>query len=100
LRRPRRIEFDHDFKVADAKPRAVTVFDDRISNVTWSYNSEHRTGANIADQDWTGQYFEGNNFYVYIHGKDDPPGDWWLSDSRVDKLRGKGGVMVNCHFDS
>lgn len=99
--RPQDYSFADEVTITDAKPRAVTVFDDQVSNVTWSYNSERRIGANIGSSSpWTGQYFEGNNFYVYIHGRDDPPGDWWLSDSRVDKLSGKGGVLVNCHFDS
>ncbi|EQL02347.1 Peptidase family M28 family [Ophiocordyceps sinensis CO18] len=77
---------------SDAKAPKVTVFDDRLANVT--YTSK---GA----QYWMGQYFEGSNFYLYIHGKDDPQGDWWAPDQGPLKAsRRTGGVLVNCHFDS
>jgi hypothetical protein len=46
-------------------------------------------------------YFEGSNCLVYIRGTDDEDGDWWMS-GRVHGTRviGKGGTMVNAHFDS
>lgn len=83
-----------------SRPRGATLFDDKISNVTWTYNTARPTGTNIAKGTWMGQYFEGNNYYVYIHGKDDPEGEWWRSESAYKKFRGQGGVLVNCHFDS
>ncbi|CAM1502701.1 Fc.00g074770.m01.CDS01 [Cosmosporella sp. VM-42] len=89
-----------DISSSDSRPPGVTLFDDQISNVTWTYDTTRRLGANIGKSAWAGQYFEGNNYYIYIHGKDDPPGDWWQSESRYKKFRGKGGVLVNCHFDS
>lgn len=76
---------------ADTKAPRVTIFDDRMANVT--YTSQ---GA----QYWTGQYFEGSNIYVYIHGKDDPQGDWWAPGQGPTASRRTGGVLVNCHFDS
>ena len=70
----------------------VTIFDDQVSNFTRT-DKRNRWGP-------TGTYFEANNFYVYIRGKEDPAGDWWASESGYDKLRKTGGVLVNCHFDS
>lgn len=84
----------------NSKPRGATLFDDRISNVSWTYNTARRLGSNISKGTWLGQYFEGNNYYVYIHGKNDPEGDWWRDESKYKKFRGEGGVLVNCHFDS
>lgn len=75
----------------DANAPRVTIFDDRVANVT--YTSK---GA----QYWTGQYFEGSNVYLYIHGKEDPQGDWWASEKALPVSRRTGGVLVNCHFDS
>lgn len=83
-----------------AKPPGVTLFDDQISNVTWTYDTTGALSSSIGPSVWSGQYFEGNNFYVYIHGKEDPEGDWWLSESEYKQAHGKGGVLVNCHFDS
>ncbi|KAF5020621.1 hypothetical protein F66182_7352 [Fusarium sp. NRRL 66182] len=89
-----------DDAAVQSKPRGATLFDDKISNVSWTYNTARRTGSNISKARWLGQYFEGNNYYVYIHGTDDPEGDWWRDESKYKKFRGQGGVLVNCHFDS
>lgn len=83
-----------------SRSRGVTLFDDQTSNVTWTYNTARGIGTNIDSGTWMGQYFEGNNYYVYIHGKDDPEGDWWRSESAYKRFHGSGGVLVNCHFDS
>ncbi|EWG47430.1 hypothetical protein FVEG_07537 [Fusarium verticillioides 7600] len=85
---------------SQGKPRGATLFDDRTSNVSWTYNTARRMGSNISKGTWLGQYFEGNNYYVYIHGKNDPEGEWWRDESKYKKFRGEGGVLVNCHFDS
>lgn len=63
----------------------AVIFDDTVGNVTA-----------------LGNYFEGNNIMVYIRGKDDPEGSWWNDDQtfKTDKIIGKGGVLVNAHFDS
>ncbi|KAJ6441330.1 cyanamide hydratase [Purpureocillium lavendulum] len=73
------------------KPPGATIFDDRVSNVTYTYEGRYS---------WVGQYFEGSNVYVYIHGKEDPEGEWWLTQEGIKASRHTGGVLVNCHFDS
>lgn len=85
----------HDAKAK--RPRGATIFDDRISNVTWTVDSLLRSAKSGA-QTWQGYYFEGDNFYVYIHGQDDPEGEWWKSQNNAQY--NPGGVLVNCHFDS
>ncbi|KAI1330089.1 hypothetical protein F5Y16DRAFT_364046 [Xylariaceae sp. FL0255] len=72
----------------------MVVLEDVVSNITtsdlvWSSAST------------TGTYFEAKNILVYIRGKDDPPGAWW-EDGRYmsDKIIGKGGVLLNAHYDS
>jgi hypothetical protein len=71
----------------------VTLFDDQVSNFT-------RTRDDPKFVRTSGTYFEGNNFYVYIRGTEDPDGPWWATESGPEKLRRAGGVLVNCHFDS
>jgi hypothetical protein len=71
---------------------SVVVFDDRISNFTMV-----REGGFSAS---SATYFEGNNFYIYIRGSEDPEGDWWRTKSSYDKTHRTGGVLVNCHLDS
>ncbi|KAJ5818651.1 hypothetical protein N7474_004242 [Penicillium riverlandense] len=68
----------------DDKPD-VFVFDDLISNLT------------SADRE-TGVYFEGTNILVYIRGWEDRKENWWEVPGRVPA--GKGGVLVNAHYDS
>ncbi|KAK1237358.1 hypothetical protein MKX08_002983 [Trichoderma sp. CBMAI-0020] len=88
----------HDSNMVKAnRPRGATLFDDRTSNVTWTVDSLLRSAKSGA-QTWQGYYFEGDNFYVYIHGQDDPEGEWWKSPN--DAQYNPGGVLVNCHFDS
>lgn len=84
---------EHPVRAAEvsARPRGATLFDDRISNVTMTNPQPNNT---------MGRYFEGNNFYVYIHGSEDPEGDWWASDNVQRVARNGAGVLVNCHFDS
>ncbi|KAH7141243.1 putative zinc metalloprotease [Dactylonectria estremocensis] len=92
-------EIDEVHRRSFARPPGVTLFDDQISSASWTYNKYKRVGANFGKDVRGGQYFEGNNFYVYIHGKDDPEGDWWTKTSKT-QFQGAGGVLVNCHFDS
>lgn len=82
-------ENGHQAGKTAVRSRGATLFDDRISNVTYA----------TRDND-VGQYFEGNNFYVYIHGSDDPEGDWWSSENFRRTAQRGAGVLVNCHFDS
>ncbi|KAM0327662.1 hypothetical protein ACHAQA_005955 [Verticillium albo-atrum] len=75
---------------------AVTVFDDNISNVTWATDigmlGDHTAGV--------GTYFEGTNKLVYIRGTEDEEGEWWRSGKTDVRVIGKGGVLVNAHYDS
>ena len=82
--------------VPRAEESPVIIFDDTISNVTVvqkaaTYNSAKKSG------DSTGAYFEGDNVAVYIRGTEDPAGKWW---TKPVTSYGKGGVLVNAHFDS
>ncbi|KAI1635731.1 hypothetical protein F4809DRAFT_612731 [Biscogniauxia mediterranea] len=71
----------------------VVVIEDMVSNIT-AFDTVW--GAST-----TGTYFEGTNIIVYIRGQDDPPGKWWEHGSRgTDKMVGKGGVLLNAHYDS
>lgn len=69
-------------------PKAVTVFDDKLSNVTFI--------DDFSKQPWT-CYSESTNIIVYIRGKEDPEDDFWDSS---ESYSGPGGVLVNAHFDS
>lgn len=94
-------EIDHhsDSLQSRARQPGATVFDDRISNVTYAAQPLFN-GSFVAASPVVGQYFEGNNFYVYVHGKDDPEGHWWQSETRGQAAQPGAGVLVNCHFDS
>ncbi|KAJ5279094.1 hypothetical protein N7478_004466 [Penicillium angulare] len=70
---------------AEVKTPDVFVFDDLTSNLT-SIDGP------------TGVYFEGNNILVYIRGWEDSQENWWETPGKSPV--GKGGVLVNAHFDS
>lgn len=74
---------------ASSRAPGATIFNDLVSNVTYA-----ERGSTV------GQYFEGSNFYVYIHGSADPAGDWWLSERPQQTVHRGTGVLVNCHLDS
>ncbi|KAJ9142610.1 Peptide hydrolase [Pleurostoma richardsiae] len=67
----------------------AVVFNDLSSNITADY-----AGAFSA-------YFEGTNIIVYIRGSEDEDGEWWKkpASDRQGPI-GKGGVLVNAHYDS
>ena len=76
-------------RIADkAGPKAVTVFEDNISNVTFV--------DDFRKEPWT-CYGESTNVLVYIRGEDDKDGDWWEQGGNYD---GQSGVLVNAHYDS
>lgn len=75
---------DSSHDVSRESSPQVTVFSDTTSNASFSSGS-------------TCVYFEGTNIIVYIRGSEDDPEDWWLS-GKVPK--GKGGVLLNAHYDS
>ncbi|KAL4933689.1 uncharacterized protein BDV17DRAFT_278853 [Aspergillus undulatus] len=61
------------------------VFDDMRSNLTFT-------------RDDLAVYFEGTNILVYIRGEADDIDQWWELPER--RPKGKGGVLVNAHYDS
>lgn len=75
---------------------AATVFIDDISNVTWA-TSVGMLGDRITG---SGTYFEGTNKVVYVRGTEDEDGEWWKSDMTEMRVLGRGGVLVNAHYDS
>lgn len=87
-----------ELQIRAADP-AVTIFNDVVSNYTstalinFAANGR-KTGIST--------YFEGNNIIVYIRGTEDEEGNWWKQPTalRKKKTHGKGGVLVNAHFDS
>ncbi|KKY21309.1 putative peptidase family m28 family [Phaeomoniella chlamydospora] len=70
----------------------VFVFDDLESNVTFSMTSFIGVGEGIS------VYFEGTNIIVYIRGVEDDDSAWW--DKKNGSPSGRGGVLVNAHYDS
>lgn len=73
------------FDDAKEKKPDVFVFDDLVSNLTFIDKS-------------VGVYFEGTNILVYIRGSEDQKENWWETPGRLPA--GKGGVLVNAHYDS
>ncbi|KAI9368893.1 hypothetical protein BJX61DRAFT_536867 [Aspergillus egyptiacus] len=69
----------------DEKAPDVFIFDDTLSNLT-------------VVRDDLAVYFEGTNILVYIRGVDDDPEQWW--ERPKGRPTGKGGVLVNAHYDS
>lgn len=69
----------------DEEKPEVFVFDDMTSNLTFS---DQRSGV----------YFEGTNILVYIRGWEDKKEKWWETPGKSPS--GKGGVLVNAHYDS
>ena len=68
----------------------VVVFSDTISNASFSESGrDDAPGISV--------YFEGTNIIVYIRGSEDDPNDWYAKGK---KPQGKGGVLVNAHYDS
>ena len=68
----------------------VTIFSDNLSNSSFSTNGkDSKPGTSV--------YFEGTNIIVYIRGSQDDARAWW---STGETPKGKGGVLVNAHYDS
>lgn len=78
------------YRPLDEEKPDVFVFEDDRSNLTF-------TGSTITAAS-LGVYFEGTNILVYIRGWDDDPDQWW--DDPNGAPTGKGGVLVNSHYDS
>ncbi|TVY81544.1 Vacuolar membrane protease [Lachnellula suecica] len=88
----------HDELRARSADPAATIFNDLVAN----YTSTALTSIGVSGRRaGISTYFEGNNIIVYVRGTEDEAGDWWNSKShRSGITHGKGGVMVNAHFDS
>jgi hypothetical protein len=76
---------------------AVTVFNDLVANYTTNALISIGQGGRRLG---ISTYFEGNNIIVYIRGTEDEEGEWWHPTASAAETHGKGGVMVNAHFDS
>ncbi|KAI0205361.1 hypothetical protein F4808DRAFT_282056 [Astrocystis sublimbata] len=90
------LELDEIRKRNTANHDDVVILEDVTSNLTSSGSIWYPETRNVA-------YFEGKNIIVYIRGTDDPSGRWWDDGSsgyRADKVIGKGGVLLNAHYDS
>ncbi|KAJ5954489.1 hypothetical protein N7501_008768 [Penicillium viridicatum] len=74
-----------EYRDAKEEKPDVFVFDDLVSNLTFIDKS-------------VGVYFEGTNILVYIRGSEDSKQNWWETPGRLPV--GKGGVLVNAHYDS
>jgi hypothetical protein len=93
-----------DIGIIELRPRVdegplVTIFNDLQSNVTCSgLGSIGSAGQGRLP----GQsvYFEGTNIIVYIRGTEDEEGEWWRSTLNLHRTHGKGGVLLNAHYDS
>lgn len=69
---------------------SVVIFSDTVTNASFAEGGKGGTpGLSV--------YFEGTNIIVYIRGSEDNEGDWLLKGH---KHEGKGGVLVNAHYDS
>lgn len=91
-------EIVHEDLRARTSLSPVTVFNDMLSNYTSTALTKIGASGRRAG---ISTYFEGSNIVVYIPGTEDEKGDWWNPSSmHAAKTHGKGGVMINAHFDS
>ncbi|KAF8863695.1 aminopeptidase-like protein [Acephala macrosclerotiorum] len=76
---------------------AAVIFSDLVAN----YTSTALTSIGVSGRRLgISTYFEGSNIIVYIRGTEDE-GEWWKPvPPYTPRTFGKGGIMVNAHFDS
>ncbi|PBP19295.1 Peptidase family M28 family [Diplocarpon rosae] len=81
-----------------SSPPVAVIFNDIVSN----YTTNALTSIGVSGRRLgISTYFEGSNIIVYIRGTEDEEEDWWKPlPPYTHRLHGKGGVMVNAHFDS
>jgi hypothetical protein len=92
------INLDHDELRARTSPPAAVIFNDLVANYTG--NALTKIGAS-GRRLGISTYFEGSNIIVYIRGTEDEEGEWWKSTAAsTSTVHGKGGALVNAHFDS
>ncbi|KAL2014750.1 hypothetical protein VTN00DRAFT_2275 [Thermoascus crustaceus] len=80
-----------EYRAVDGDKPDVFVFNDLQSNLTFA-------GGSVAGAESLGVYFEGTNIIVYIRGSEDDKANWW--EESDGEPSGKGGVLVNSHYDS
>jgi Peptidase family M28 len=86
-------------KVEEGDPSgnpAVYVFNDLESNLTSSSVGVKGTSGRVREPG-VSVYFEGTNIITYIRGSEDSQEEWWKNNTIP---TGKGGVLVNAHYDS
>ncbi|ERF72867.1 hypothetical protein EPUS_08480 [Endocarpon pusillum Z07020] len=79
-------------RTGSATKPAAYIFDDDVSNLTFSSAGSTTSTAGVS------VYFEGTNIIVYIRGSQDDDTEWW--NDPKGRPNGKGGVLVNAHYDS
>ncbi|KAI9843322.1 MAG: hypothetical protein M1837_006448 [Sclerophora amabilis] len=82
-------------------PDPAVIFNDLVSNVT--YSGDLLSSSGNESEPIQSVYFEGTNIVVYIRGSEDDIKEPWnrSEDSSAHKKpKGKGGVLVNAHYDS
>ena len=91
------LQKNHEDLPAQLESPAATIFNDVVAN----YTSTALTSIGVSGRRaGISTYFEGNNLIVYIRGTEDEHGEWWNPSPYSPHGHGKGGVMVNAHFDS
>ena len=85
-----------DGNMSSPGPHPVVIFNDVDSNVTSSVPGLTKDSKD-GEEPGLSVYFEGTNIIVYIRGSEDDKNDWW---SEGGKPEGKGGVLMNAHYDS
>jgi hypothetical protein len=81
------LEGRHRTNAAEKSPNSsVHIYNDLESSLTFGSPD---SALSIA--------YTGENIIVYIRGSEDEPGRWWENKTLG---HGKGGVLVNAHFDS
>lgn len=78
-----------------AEAPAIFVFDDIHTNLTFSSEGIATTAVTTGG---ISVYFESTNVFVYVRGSQDDQSEWW--NKKDGKPSGKGGVLVNAHYDS
>ncbi|KAM5495511.1 hypothetical protein McaMca56_005414 [Microsporum canis] len=91
LKRIHAISASSSARSGDTTGPDIFIFDDNQTNLTFS-------SVGVAAKSITGVYFESKNILVYIRGAEDDQEEWW--ESPDGEPSGKGGVLVNAHYDS
>ena len=77
---------------AASEASEVYVFNDLASNISFSLQGYYGTAERLS------VYFESSNIIVYVRGTEDDQTNWWEVKNKAPD--GRGGVLVNAHYDS